>query len=1065
MNNKKLLTLVLFSAFLLSLSSCNQAKEKTLAQLKREKLANFIKNSPYTKTKYLAKETRLAAGLPPNPYQEEQWELTMNPELGRPTPEKINTLMKRLNDERATMRVPGDGSDNPWVERGPNNVGGRVKALMFDPNDSSMKTVFAGGITGGLWKNTDIGNSNSAWTLVNFPANVEVSSITYDPLHTQTFYIGTGESYTGDGIGNGVWKSTDGGTSWTHVFGGIEGSSTYTTNVSLTVNSPASIAGSYYSHNNAFDPPLTFTTVTGNVVLADDGTAAGSEACNPLVNGAAINGNIAFVKRGNCNFIDKVLNAQNAGATAILIYNNVNTGLVNMSGSSAGLTIPSMFISKDDGEAILASLNAGDTVNITANFDDSGVTNVALVHGKVFINDVLVRNVGSTTELYAAVGDASFAAASIGTVMGSSYQGIYKSTDQGATWTQLALPNDSSGIQYTPIDLELGADNAIWLSTTYSVYSGSEGAGKIFKSTDGANFTLKNTILNGKRVELACSKSNANKIYALVYVSNTDAPLASPVEIYKSTDGFSTFSTLSKPTADGGLPANDFTNGQAFYDLAIEVDPNNDEKVYVGGIDWHKSVNGGTSWSQISHYYGFGSPRLHPDQHGIAFGDSNHILFGNDGGVGFSSTGGSSINHYNKNLNITQFYSVGVAPTTAMSGEYFAAGAQDNGTQFFENASAGINNSTQAQTGDGATTLFDQDGTDKYFISNYIYNAKIQLTNLTDNSTRSINTESYSAANGNGAFINVEALDSNQNALFTDYSTHATATTPANYRLAMFTNLLSGTVQKTIIDNNELTSEPTALKVSPFNTSSSTLFIGTKEGKLIKVTDPTGFFASWNNISGADFVGSISDIEFGDSEQKIFVTMYNYGVNNVWYSADGGTTWAQKDGNLPDLPVRCILQNPLNTEQVVIGTQLGIWWTQNFSDANPVWRQGFNGMRNVRVNDLQMRNDYKIYAATFGRGIFSGQFTAADNTASIDEVSQNSIMIYPTVSDGAINIKSNTYTSNATMQVYDMLGKLVYNSKIDLAHEVSKTLHVNAGTYLVKLTGDGLSETHKIIIK
>ena len=142
--------------------------------------------------------------------------MTISPTLGRPTPENISAVRRSLEIERqrilASGRVPGDAVDNSWVERGPTNVGGRTRAIMFSPNDPTKETVFAGGVSGGLWKNTNISNATSTWTRVNIPENLAVSCITYDPNNTNVFYVGTGESYVGGDVnGDGVWKSTDGG--------------------------------------------------------------------------------------------------------------------------------------------------------------------------------------------------------------------------------------------------------------------------------------------------------------------------------------------------------------------------------------------------------------------------------------------------------------------------------------------------------------------------------------------------------------------------------------------------------------------------------------------------------------------------------------------------------------------------------------------------------------------------------------------------------------------------------------------------------------------------------------
>ena len=125
---------------------------------------------------------------------------------------------KRLNKARASI-VPGESAVDKWYERGPNNVGGRTKAMMFDPNDSTDETVFTGGVTGGLYKNTNISDPNSQWVNItnSIPENVSVTAITYDPNDTKTFYVGTGESYTSSGPGNGLWKSTDGGVTWNKI--------------------------------------------------------------------------------------------------------------------------------------------------------------------------------------------------------------------------------------------------------------------------------------------------------------------------------------------------------------------------------------------------------------------------------------------------------------------------------------------------------------------------------------------------------------------------------------------------------------------------------------------------------------------------------------------------------------------------------------------------------------------------------------------------------------------------------------------------------------------------------
>ncbi len=110
-----------------------------------------------------------------------------------------------------------DLTETVWTERGPTNVGGRTRALAFDPNDPSLKKVWAGGVSGGLWFTENIYDANAPWQNVDdFWANLAITGIAFDPSNPQTIYISTGEGYqTLNAVrGEGIWKSTDGGGSW-----------------------------------------------------------------------------------------------------------------------------------------------------------------------------------------------------------------------------------------------------------------------------------------------------------------------------------------------------------------------------------------------------------------------------------------------------------------------------------------------------------------------------------------------------------------------------------------------------------------------------------------------------------------------------------------------------------------------------------------------------------------------------------------------------------------------------------------------------------------------------------
>jgi len=1046
------------SIFIFSSKSDNQLQDALLSEVKTKHRA-YINNSPFKESQKLSKQERKNLGIPPNKYLEREWELTMNPNLGRPTPKKLQEIQKQLAETRALSRVPGDAVDNMWVERGPNDVGGRTRAIMFDPNDPTHKTVFAGGVSGGLWKNTDITSNNTSWTKVNLPENVNVSCITYDPNDTNIFYLGTGEAYVGDISGNGVWKSTDGGTTWSQIFGGISGAVVFTSANSTTINSPASVAGSYASYpTTAFGPALN-STITADLVLANDDTAPTTDGCT--ISTVSMTGKIALIRRGSCNFTVKVKNAQNAGAIGVIMMNNNPGTPIPMGGTDATITIPSVMISQADGDTLEAALVAGNTVNTSLNPSTGNFTG-SVLPGIQYVTDIAVRNNNGVSELFVAAADGyqGGATSPFTYITGEEY-GLYKSADGGTTWGEILLPATAGGNKPCPNDLEIGADNKLWVATKNSIIN-NEGGGLIYSSNnpDATNYDLKYTVANANRVEIAVSSTDANRVYVLA--QGTDA--AAPVIMRKTGDAFTTTQNMGLPNdVDGGIPANDFTRNQAFYDLEIEVDPTNDNIVYTGGIDLFKSTNGGITWSQISHWYGLnGIDYVHADQQAIVINPTgNKLLFGSDGGVFYSSDGGTTISERNKDYNITQFYSVGVAPSS--TGENFAAGAQDNATRNFFNATAGINGSSVAQGGDGGATDYDQD-TGNYFISNYVYNTNIHQRNLDGSDKRTLDNDANSATNGD--FINQQDLDSNLNILYTNYTDNSTS--PPTYRIRRYTipnPPATFFVTRVNLTDALLTGSPTALKVSPFTTTSTKLYVGTLFGDLLKVENANTTNPTWSDIGTPSFVGSISDVEFGANENEIFVTMHNYGVISIWYTNDGGATWANKEGNLPDLPVKCILQNPLNTEQVIIGTELGIWYTGNFSAASPSWASAFNGMSNVKVTDLDMRDDNKVFAATYGRGIFSGFFTP--DVLSVQDNEFESLTMYPNPTDGVVNIKSTNNLSKAKVSVYDITGKLIktLNNTPVTPNQVRVDLGTLAtGSYFVTIE-DGTYKSTKQIVK
>ena len=131
-----------------------------------------------------------------------------------------------------------------------------------------------------------------------------------------------------------------------------------------TINAPADLAGKQTIGVASYNPKS--YDVTADLVLVDDGVAPGSDGCTtPFTNAAALAGKIALIDRGSCNFVLKSKNAQlNGAVAAVLVNNRAMEGVISPDDTDPTITIPTIGISKEDGDKIKAKLMAGTAVNL-----------------------------------------------------------------------------------------------------------------------------------------------------------------------------------------------------------------------------------------------------------------------------------------------------------------------------------------------------------------------------------------------------------------------------------------------------------------------------------------------------------------------------------------------------------------------------------------------------------------------------------------------------------------------------------------------------------------------------
>lgn len=594
----------------------------------------------------------------------------------------------------------------------------------------------------------------------------------------------------------------------------------------------------------------------------------------------------------------------------------------------------------------------------------------------------------------------------------SNTAGLQRYTKSTGTWTNIT----PSGLDPRVPDMVLSSTGRLHVSCGY-YNTATASAGYRYTdnpaSVTAAGWTSPATTFPTQyNVALAC---NGNTLYALPSTSAFEV-----TTIYKSTNGGANWA------ATGTTPA--FTSGQAWYCMAVAIDPANANNVIVGSLDCYKTTNGGTSWSKISEWVGTTGQYVHADQQIITWRSNNQVLVGCDGGVHYSANGGTNFSDRNQGLRIKQFYSVAIHPTST---NYFLAGAQDNGVHQLNNA--GLGASVEVTGGDGAFVHIDQDQ-GQFQWGSYVYNQYRRSTN-SGSSWTSVNFSSSA-----GQFINPTDYDDVNNIMYASGNANT---------FVRWSNPQSGSTFTAVTMSGLSSGKVTAVKVSPY-TNHTVFFGGGGSGitpSLIKATsaNATPAFTSIIGTGMTTASARISCIELGTNEQNIIVVYSNYGVNNVWVTTNGGTSWTTIDGNLPDMPVRWAMFYPGDNTRAILATETGIWQTSLINGASTVWDPE-SGFPNVRTDMLQYRaSDGLLAAATHGRGVFTTIIGAAPSCGTVSGLSSSAVTASSaTVSwaalSGALNYDvdyklnaSSTWTNaaTATTSLSAALSGLAENSLYD----------------------------------
>jgi hypothetical protein len=313
---------------------------------------------------------------------------------------------KNAQDAGAVGVIICNNTDNPPSKMGGTDPSITIPAMMISKKDGELLKQY---IASGYMLDVTLSQREYSIECSGLPKPIEVTFIATDMCHNQMTKTAV---FTLTGNNPPVWTNEpanltlacEGASDYDDVWNWLISFSASASDincgdVSITndfsqcmVNYPIEAARPLFNSWANFGP-RSYMSITSDIELATDGT--NSFCGGPLIGFTP--GNIALIDRGGgITFVTKVRNAQNAGARAVIICNNAD-GLPVILGddlTGADIVIPSIMISKTDGERLKAELNGGQRVNISMN--KRGLDEGCNVHAHYSVNFVAIDGCGNT---------------------------------------------------------------------------------------------------------------------------------------------------------------------------------------------------------------------------------------------------------------------------------------------------------------------------------------------------------------------------------------------------------------------------------------------------------------------------------------------------------------------------------------------------------------------------------------------------------------------------------------------------------------------------------------------
>ncbi|MBN1448253.1 MAG: hypothetical protein JXA28_10015 [Bacteroidetes bacterium] len=609
-----------------------------------------------------------------------------------------------------------------------------------------------------------------------------------------------------------------------------------------------------------------------------------------------------------------------------------------------------------------------------------------------------------------------------GVILASTQQGVFRSSDGGMNWLRVlsdTQPPFSAMVDHSATQAGV-------------VYAAREGSG-ILRSTDhGTTWRNLGHVAPPPytRIFIATAPSNGDILYAAF----TDRDARQCAGLYRSDDGGENWRALEIPRSM--VSGETYMGGQGRFNSVLAVHPANPDIVWAGGIDLHRSTDGGVTWRQMTNWYPFKTlAYVHADQHALIFNpaDPNEMLAGSDGGMFRSLNGGEDFEEMSGGMVTVQFHSGTPHPRSDM----VIGGTIDNGTLRTTDGDRWAD----VIGGDGGYTAIDPDEPRLVYGELY-YLHFLKSTNFGRNFYLAMNGIPRASDFGTSdpvAFIApFEMAPWNPKVLFAG-SNRVYRTTNGAESWTRISDNLSG-------DNSSFL---TAIGLSAADPQ--VIWTGSSRGWIHVSTDGG---MSWRRADSGLPAFYVTDVAVhaGDAGDVV-VTYSGFGQSHVFRSTDLGATWQDLsgtgDGALPDIPVNTVFRHPERDAELYVGTDVGLFVS---SDSGATWEVDNEGIGNVIIADIKMRPDGVLFVATHGRGMYRSSRSILSD-APVLPVTAVLAQNYPnpfTASTGYETVIPYTLVEegNVTLRLFDMAGRLLRERNFGLQ---------TAGDYHYPLDGRGLA--------